>query len=155
MFIPPACQPCAGQQKKWSRTSLGKDPTRYRTVAVKSMQHFRAAFEPIGRAVVLVDTGALCSEIYTPEFFTKVRRPVWPLDRSLTRAYPFPDEVALTTRHCARRLQALRIAPIQCTGCTIRLTRKRAEATSRNTPNPISSRRLGRACARRAPKGAV
>jgi microcystin degradation protein MlrC len=61
-------------------TSLGIDPTRYRTVAVKSMQHFRAAFEPIGREVILVDTGALCSEIYTPELFDKVRRPVWPLD---------------------------------------------------------------------------
>jgi microcystin degradation protein MlrC len=61
-------------------TSLGIDPTRYRTVAVKSMQHFRAAFDPIARQVVLVDTGALCSEIYTSELFTKVRRPVWPLD---------------------------------------------------------------------------
>jgi len=61
-------------------TSLGVDTTRYRTVAVKSMQHFRAAFEPIAREVVLVDTGALCSEIYTPELFTRVRRPVWPLD---------------------------------------------------------------------------
>ena len=61
-------------------TSLGIDPTRYGTVAVKSMQHFRAAFEPIAREVVLVDTSALCSEIYTPELFTKVRRPIWPLD---------------------------------------------------------------------------
>jgi microcystin degradation protein MlrC len=65
-------------------TSLGVDPIRYRTVAVKSMQHFRAAFEPIAREVVLVDTGALCSEIYTPELFTRVRRPIWPLD-------PIPD----------------------------------------------------------------
>jgi microcystin degradation protein MlrC len=69
-------------------TSLGVDPTRYRTVAVKSMQHFRAAFEPIAREVVLVDTGALCSEIYTPELFTRVRRPIWPLD-------PIPDPRAL------------------------------------------------------------
>ena len=61
-------------------TSLGIDPTRFRTVCVKSMQHFRAAFEPIAREVILVDTGALCSEIYTPELFDKVRRPVWPLD---------------------------------------------------------------------------
>jgi microcystin degradation protein MlrC len=30
-------------------TSLGIDPTRYTTVAVKSMQHFRAAFEPLAR----------------------------------------------------------------------------------------------------------
>jgi microcystin degradation protein MlrC len=61
-------------------TSLGIDPTRYRTVVVKSMQHFRAVFEPIARQVVLVDTGALCSEIYTAELFTKVRRPIWSLD---------------------------------------------------------------------------
>ena len=62
-------------------TSMGIDPVRYTTVAVKSMQHFRAAFEPIAREIILVDTGALCSEIYTPELFDKVRRPVWPLDR--------------------------------------------------------------------------
>jgi microcystin degradation protein MlrC len=62
-------------------TSLGIDPARYRTVAVKSMHHFRAAFEPIAREIVLVDTGSLCSEIYTPELFKKVRRPIHPLDR--------------------------------------------------------------------------
>jgi microcystin degradation protein MlrC len=61
-------------------TSLGIDPTRYPTVAVKSMQHFRAAFEPIAREVILVDTGALCSGSYSPEFYRNVRRPVWPLD---------------------------------------------------------------------------
>jgi microcystin degradation protein MlrC len=61
-------------------TSLGIDPTRYPTVAVKSMQHFRAAFEPIAREVILVDTGALCSEIYTPELFDRAPRPIWPLD---------------------------------------------------------------------------
>src|SRR6201997_4922836 len=46
-------------------TSLGIDPTRYTTVAVKSMQHFRAAFEPIAREVILVDTGSLCQVNYT------------------------------------------------------------------------------------------
>ncbi|HTT78116.1 MAG TPA: M81 family metallopeptidase, partial [Stellaceae bacterium] len=48
-------------------TSLGLDPARYPTLCVKSMQHFRAAFEPIAREIVLVDTGALCSPQYTPE----------------------------------------------------------------------------------------
>jgi microcystin degradation protein MlrC len=62
-------------------TSLGIDPTRYSTVCVKSMQHFRAAFEPIAREVILVDTGALCSPHYTPELYPRVRRPVWPLDQ--------------------------------------------------------------------------
>jgi len=61
-------------------TSLGIDPTRYPTVAVKSMQHFRAAFEPIAREVILVDTGALCPELYTPELYDRVPRPVWPID---------------------------------------------------------------------------
>jgi microcystin degradation protein MlrC len=61
-------------------TSLGIDPARYRTVAVKSMQHFRAAFEPIAREVILVDTGALCKPHYTPALYQRVRRPVWPLD---------------------------------------------------------------------------
>lgn len=61
-------------------TSLGIDPTRYRTVAVKSMQHFRAAFEPIAREVILVDTGALCQVAYTPENYRRVRRPIWPID---------------------------------------------------------------------------
>lgn len=61
-------------------TSLGLDPTRYTTVAVKSMQHFRAAFEPIAREVILVDTGALCSVHYSPELYVRARRPIWPLD---------------------------------------------------------------------------
>jgi microcystin degradation protein MlrC len=61
-------------------TSLGIDPARYQTVVVKSYHHFRAAFEALARWVVLVDTGALCADVYSPELFSKVRRPVWPLD---------------------------------------------------------------------------
>jgi microcystin degradation protein MlrC len=61
-------------------TSLGIDPTRYPTVAVKSMQHFRAAFEPIAREVILVDTGALCSASLPAELYKNVRRPLWPFD---------------------------------------------------------------------------
>ncbi|MGH7099188.1 MAG: M81 family metallopeptidase [Stellaceae bacterium] len=61
-------------------TSLGLDPTRYTTVAVKSMQHFRAAFEAIAREVILVDTGALCAVHYPAERYVKARRPIWPLD---------------------------------------------------------------------------
>src|SRR5438132_5544203 len=61
-------------------TSLGIDPTRYTTVCVKSMQHFRAAFEPIAREIILVDTGALCSAAYPAEMYQTVRRPLWPFD---------------------------------------------------------------------------
>jgi microcystin degradation protein MlrC len=62
-------------------TSLGLDPTRYRTVTVKSAHHFRAAFQPLAREVVLVDSGALCAERYTPDLFKKVRRPIHPFDK--------------------------------------------------------------------------
>jgi microcystin degradation protein MlrC len=59
---------------------MGIDPTQFRTVCVKSMHHFRAAFAPIARQVVLVDTGALCSERFSADLFPKVRRPIWPID---------------------------------------------------------------------------
>jgi microcystin degradation protein MlrC len=47
---------------------------------LKGKGHFRAAFEPIARRVVLVEgpgtTGADLSRL----MFQKVRRPIWPLD---------------------------------------------------------------------------
>lgn len=61
-------------------TSLGVDPTRKSTVVVKSMQHFRAAFEPIAREVIEVDTGALCTKDFKNRPYRHVRRPIWPLD---------------------------------------------------------------------------
>ena len=61
-------------------TSLGLDPTRKATIAVKSNHHFRAAFEPIAREVVTVDGGALGAVIWRNEGFRHVRRPIWPLD---------------------------------------------------------------------------
>ena len=61
-------------------TSLGIDPTRRTTLAVKSMQHFRAAFEPIARDVLEVDTGALCTKDFANRGYRAVRRPIWPLD---------------------------------------------------------------------------
>jgi microcystin degradation protein MlrC len=61
-------------------TSLGVDPTRKSTLIVKSMQHFRAAFEPIAREVLEVDTGALSTRNFRERPYKKVRRPIWPLD---------------------------------------------------------------------------
>ena len=62
-------------------TSLGCDPTRKSTVAVKSNHHFRAAFEPIGREVITVNGGGLGSMILSQGEYKKVRRPIWPLDK--------------------------------------------------------------------------
>lgn len=61
-------------------TSLGVDPTRKSTLIVKSMQHFRAAFEPIAREVLEVDTGALSTRNFKERPYRKVRRPIFPLD---------------------------------------------------------------------------
>lgn len=62
-------------------TSLGCDPARKDTVAVKSFHHFRAAFEPLGREVITVDGGGLGTMIVRKMPYQHVRRPIWPLDR--------------------------------------------------------------------------
>jgi len=41
--------------------AVGIDPAGKDVLALKSMQHFRAAFEPIASAVIVCDSGALCS----------------------------------------------------------------------------------------------
>lgn len=61
-------------------TSLGLDPQRKSTLVVKSMQHFRAAFEPIARKVIEVDTGALSTKNFFVRPYKSIRRPIWPLD---------------------------------------------------------------------------
>jgi microcystin degradation protein MlrC len=61
-------------------TSLGCEPTRKDTIAVKSNHHFRAAFEPIAREVITVNGGGLGDKILTGGTFLNARRPIWPLD---------------------------------------------------------------------------
>lgn len=56
------------------------NPRERRVVMVKSMQHFRAAFEPIAAAVVICDAGALASRDISKLPFTELRRPIYPLD---------------------------------------------------------------------------
>lgn len=59
----------------------GLDPTHYRVVAVKSSQHFRAAFGPIADAMVVIDAGdGMTTEDLTQLDFKRLRRPVFPLD---------------------------------------------------------------------------
>jgi microcystin degradation protein MlrC len=63
---------------------FGIEPTRRRVVAVKSMQHFRAAFEPIAGRVVVCDSGALCTPDLTKLPYRRARRPIFPLDPDTT-----------------------------------------------------------------------
>ena len=60
--------------------SQGIDPRTKSVVVVKSVQHFRAAYAPIAREIVLVDSGGICSPDIGRLKFTKLRRPIWPLD---------------------------------------------------------------------------
>lgn len=60
--------------------SHGIDPTRRRVLGLKGKGHFRAAFEPIARRVVLVEGPGITGADLSRLDFRKVRRPIWPLD---------------------------------------------------------------------------
>lgn len=61
--------------------AFGIDPAAKRVVALKSMQHFRAAFEPIAGKVIVCDSGALCTPDLSKLPYRRARRPIFPLDR--------------------------------------------------------------------------
>jgi len=61
--------------------AFGIDPECKRVVALKSMQHFRAAFAPISGQIIVCDSGALCTPNYTRMPYENVRRPIFPLDQ--------------------------------------------------------------------------
>lgn len=59
----------------------GIDPAKKSVVAVKSAQHFRAAYAPIAREILVVDGGGgLTSANFKELPFENVRRPIYPLD---------------------------------------------------------------------------
>jgi microcystin degradation protein MlrC len=60
--------------------AFGIQPQEKSVLSLKSMQHFRAAFEPIAGEVIVCDSGALATPEVTRKPFRKVRRPIWPLD---------------------------------------------------------------------------
>ncbi|TAJ31940.1 M81 family metallopeptidase [Bosea sp. (in: a-proteobacteria)] len=61
--------------------AFGIDPAKKRVVGLKSMQHFRAAFEPIAGKVIVCDSGALCTPDLSKLPYRRARRPIFPLDR--------------------------------------------------------------------------
>jgi microcystin degradation protein MlrC len=60
--------------------AVGIDPLAERLLVVKSSVHYRAAFEPIARAILEVDAPGLSSSSLGRFAFTRVRRPIFPLD---------------------------------------------------------------------------
>lgn len=63
--------------------AFGIEPEQKSTVALKSMQHFRAAFEPIAGQVIVCDSGALSTPQMSKRPYVNVRRPIWPLDAAV------------------------------------------------------------------------
>jgi microcystin degradation protein MlrC len=59
---------------------VGIDPLGERLLVVKSTIHYRAAFEPLARAIIEVDAPGLSSSNLGRFDFTRVRRPIFPLD---------------------------------------------------------------------------
>lgn len=61
--------------------AFGIQPADKSVVALKSMQHFRAAFEPIAGRVIVCDSGALSTPQAHRRPYQNVPRPIFPLDR--------------------------------------------------------------------------
>jgi microcystin degradation protein MlrC len=60
----------------------GIDVTRYKIVAIKSSNHFRAGFEPIAHKIIRVDTPGLVSVDLSSFPYVRIAHPVWPLDEN-------------------------------------------------------------------------
>jgi microcystin degradation protein MlrC len=65
-------------------TNLRIDPRARKLVVVKSTNHFMAAFGPIARKVIYVETGGPLNRDYRQLPYTRVTRPIWPLDEATT-----------------------------------------------------------------------
>jgi microcystin degradation protein MlrC len=62
-------------------TNLGIDPRARRIVQVKSTNHFHAAFAPLATEVLYVDSDGPLPRDYRKVPYTRIRRPIWPLDQ--------------------------------------------------------------------------
>jgi microcystin degradation protein MlrC len=57
----------------------GIDVTRYRVVAIKSQQHFRAGFEHLVGTIIRCDTPGLTTTNLANLTYRRLARPIWPL----------------------------------------------------------------------------
>jgi microcystin degradation protein MlrC len=58
----------------------GIDVTRLKVVALKSQNHFRAAFEKIAAEIIRTDPPGWTTSNLTNFTYQRIRRPIWPLD---------------------------------------------------------------------------
>jgi microcystin degradation protein MlrC len=60
--------------------NLGIDPRARKLVVVKSTNHFMAAYGPIAKQVLYIESDGPLSRDYARIPYKKVQRPIWPLD---------------------------------------------------------------------------
>lgn len=60
--------------------SLGIEPTQRKILVLKSAANYRAAFQPIAKQIIEVETPGIGSPILTTFDYRRVRRPIFPLD---------------------------------------------------------------------------
>jgi len=60
--------------------SLGIEPTRLRIICVKSSIAYRAAYEPIARRIIEVDTPGLAAADVRRFEYKRLKRPIYPID---------------------------------------------------------------------------
>lgn len=60
--------------------NVGIDPTQKRILVLKSTNHFMAAFGPIAKKVLYVDSDAPLARDYRRVPYRRIARPIWPLD---------------------------------------------------------------------------
>jgi microcystin degradation protein MlrC len=60
--------------------NVGVEPTERKLLVVKSTNHFYAAFGPIAKKVLYVDSDGPLPRDYTRIPYKRVQRPIWPLD---------------------------------------------------------------------------
>jgi microcystin degradation protein MlrC len=68
--------------------AFGIDLDATSVVGLKSMQHFRAAFEPLAEKVIVCDSGALCTPDAMKLPYRNVPRPIFPLDPDMVFGRP-------------------------------------------------------------------
>lgn len=64
--------------------NVGVEPTQRKLVVVKSTNHFMAAFGPIAKKVIYIDADGPIPRDYRKIPYTRLQRPIWPLDEHTT-----------------------------------------------------------------------
>ena len=60
--------------------NVGIEPTKKKLVVVKSTNHFMAAYGPIAKKVIYIDSDGPLSRDFRRIPYTRINRPIWPLD---------------------------------------------------------------------------